>query len=71
MTILFQSAQFILTPQYYPLPTTRFYLELTHPQGNVPLNLLPQKCGLQYIRSSATFTFRWHLKKHLSHEQDI
>jgi len=48
MTILFQSTQFILTPQDYQHLTTCFYLELTLPQENVPLHLLTQKCGLQY-----------------------
>jgi len=48
MTILFQLAQFILTPQDYPLITTCFYLELTHLQENVPLQFLAQMCGLQY-----------------------
>jgi len=47
MTILFQSAQFIRTPQDYPLLTTCFYLESTLPQGNVPLHWLAQNCGLQ------------------------
>jgi len=48
MTILFQSAQFILTPQDYQPLTTSFYLELIHTQENVPLHLLAQKRGLQY-----------------------
>jgi len=48
MTILFQSALFILTLQDFPPPTTSFYLELTHLQENVPLNLLARNCSLQY-----------------------
>jgi len=47
MTVLFQSAQFILTPQDYALLTTCFYLCLTL-QKNIPLHLLAQKCGLHY-----------------------
>jgi len=39
-TILFQSAQFILTPQDNPLLTTCFYLESTILQENDPLLLL-------------------------------
>jgi len=48
MNILFQSAQFILTPQNYQFPTTCFYLELTLPQEIVSLHLLAQKCGRQH-----------------------
>jgi len=40
MTILFQSALFILTPQDYPLILTCFYQELILFQENIPLNLL-------------------------------
>ena len=67
MTILFHSAQFILTPQDYPLLTTCCYLEPTLLQENVSIDLLAQKCGLQYqtIKSSITFTFKWKLKTHL------
>jgi len=50
MTILFQTAQFILTPQDHPLLTIYFYLELTVLQENIPLplHLFAQKFGLQY-----------------------
>jgi len=72
--ILFQSAQFILTPQDYPLLTMCFNLESTLLQENVPLHLLAQKCIWStipdYIKSSTTFTFKWKLKKHLLHEKD-
>jgi len=48
MNILFQSAQFILTPQDYLLLATCFFLELTLLQKKLPLHLLAQKCGLQH-----------------------
>jgi len=66
--ILFQSVLFILIPQDYPLITTCSYQE-----ENVLVHLLHQKCGLQYqtiLNSSATFTFKWKLKKHVFHEKD-
>jgi len=49
MTTLFQSAQFILTPQDYELLIICFYLGLTLPQERSPLHLLAQKCGLQLV----------------------
>jgi len=46
MNILFQSSQFILTPQELQPLTTCFYLELVLPQENIPLRLLAQTFGL-------------------------
>jgi len=48
MTILFQSALFILTAQDYPFLKTCIYLELTQLQVKDSLHLLVYKCGLQY-----------------------
>jgi len=42
MNILFQSAQFILTPQDYQHLATCFYLALTLPQENVPYICSPK-----------------------------
>jgi len=47
-TRLFQSAQFIPTPQDNQPLTICFYIESTLPQENVPLHLLAKKWGLQY-----------------------
>ena len=45
---LFQSAQFILTPQYYQLLTTCFYLEMALLREQVPVHLLANKRGLHH-----------------------
>jgi len=48
MNILFHSAQFIAILQDWLPQKICFYLELTLPQENVPLNSLAQRYGLQY-----------------------
>jgi len=47
MTILFQSAQLILTPQDYPLLTTCFYVGLILLQEMLP-NICWSKGGIQH-----------------------
>jgi len=64
-----------------PISTIHFYLTRLYTSNNlflprvenVPCHLLVQMCGLAIpdcIKSSATFTFRWKLKKHFLHVKD-